>query len=433
MFTLSFFLISIDLFGAFFSLIAILGILIGKPVDKKGARLQIALIVCLMLLLTSDAITRMSAGDGPVQNVLLIRIATYFKYVLGFLSMPLAAEFVTYLIESRSGIKGLLWRYVEWTFFGIGVVMMTVNLFNGFLYSIDGEGNFHLHPWGVLPGAVSMIGLVITVGVVVRFIQYLVKFEKVAFITYLLLPFLALGYNLVQTKVSLVMPAITLSVLVLYLSYEFNTREYRIELERNLADRQITMFCHQIQPHFIFNSLALIKYQCRTAPEKAIETIDEFSDYLRDSTDLMSTTACVSADRELDLVRHYIGLQKKRFEEIDYRVQIEDTDFLIPPFAIQTCVENSITHGLRAQNGPNPYVCVKTYKKRAQHVIEIEDNGTGFDVRELKNKADSGHVGLLNTEERIRLMCGGSMKIESEIGKGTRITIVIPEQRNAKR
>ena len=430
MFTLSFFLIAIDLFGAFFSLIAILGILIGKPVDKKGARLQIALIVCLMLLLTSDVIIRMSAGDGPVQNVLLIRIATYFKYVLGFLSMPLAAEFVTYLIESRSGIKGILWKYVEWTFFGIGVVMMTVNLFNGFLYSIDGEGTFHLHPWGVLPGAVSMIGLVITVGVVVRFIQFLVKFEKVAFITYLLLPFLALGYNLMQTKVSLLMPAITLSVLVLYLSYEFNTREYRIELERDLADRQIAMFCHQIQPHFIFNSLALIKYQCRTSPESAIETIDEFSDYLRGSTDMMSSMDCVGADRELDLVRHYIGLQKKRFEEIDYRVQIEDTDFLIPPFTIQTCVENAITHGLRAQTGPDPYISVKTFKKREKHVIEIEDNGCGFNVSDFQHSSDPGHVGLMNTGERLRLMCGGSLKIESEPGKGTKIIVVIPEHRS---
>ena len=429
MLSLQFILISVDLWGAFFCLIAVFSILIGKTADKKSSRWLIALIVCLMLLLISDVITRLNAETVTVRNAAVIRAAVYFTYFFGFLEMPLAAEYLTCLIENRSGIEGILWKYIEWVFFGVGVGVITVNLFNGFMYSFDNEGVYRPQPLSILPGVIIMIGVIISVGVVMRFIKYLVKFEKAAFVAFLLLPFAAIGFNLFRSDISLVMPAFTVSVLMLYFSYEFSSREYRIELERDLADRQITMFCRQIQPHFIFNSLALIKYQCRTAPETAIDTIDEFSDYLRDSTDLMNSTECVSAERELDLVRHYISLQKLRFEDVDYRVQIDDTDFMIPPFAIQTLVENSITHGLRGQTGPNPYIIVKTYKNRAQHMIEIEDNGAGFDAKELENKTDAGHVGLLNTEERIRLMCGGSMKIESEIGKGTKVTVTIPEHR----
>lgn len=433
MLTIQFALIAVDLLGSFLCLIAILNILIGKTVDKKGARLQIALLTCLMLLLISELITRICMEAPTDRNAHLTGAAFFCIYFFGFLEMPLAAEYLTHLIESRSGLKGLLWKYFEWAFFGIGVMLVTVNLFNGFMYIFDENGALVPQPLFVLSSDVILMGIIISVGVVMRYIKYLAKFEKAAFITFLLLPLFAIVFNLIQSEVSLVMLAFTVSVLMLYASYEVSSREYRIELERNLAEQQITMFCHQIQPHFIFNTLAMIKHQCRTAPEKAIETIDDFSDYLRDSTDLMSTTACVSAERELDLVRHYICLQKKRFEEIDYRVVIEDTDFPVPPFAIQTCVENSITHGLRGQGGEHSYISVKTYKNRSQHVIVIEDNGTGFDVRDLEEMAAAGHVGLINTEERIRLMCGGSMKIESEIGKGTKITIVIPEQRNEKR
>lgn len=429
MLTLQFILISVDLWGAFFCVIAVSSILIGKSPDKRSARWVIALITCLMLLLISNLVNRLSMGSDAVRNPAVIRAAVWFTYFFGFLEMPLAAEFLTCLIEWRSGIEGLLWKYIEWGFFGIGVGIITVNLHNGFLYSIDEAGVFLPQPLIVLPSVVSMVGVIISVGVVMRFIKYLVKFEKAAFIAFLVLPFAAIGFNLVRGDSSFVMPAFTVSVLMLYFSYEFSAREYRIELEQTLADRQITMFCHQIQPHFVFNSLALIKYQCRTAPETAIGTIDEFSDYLRDSTDLMTSTRCVSAERELDLVRHYISLQKLRFEDIDYRVEIDDTDFMIPPFAIQTLVENSITHGLRGHAGPAPYISVKTYKSRGRHVIEIEDNGSGFDVKELEDKTDSGHVGLLNTEERIRLMCGGWMKIASEPGKGTKVTVTIPEHR----
>ena len=429
MLTLHFFLISVDIFGAFFCLIAVTSILIVKSVDKKATRWLIALLACLMLLLISDVVSRLGAEPGPIRDTAALRAAVFCVYFFGFLEMPLAAEYLTCLIESRSGIKGLFWKYIEWGFFLLGFGIITVNLFTGFLYSFDEEGAFLQRPLGVLPGVVSMTGVVVSVGVVLLYLKYLVKFEKAAFIAFLALPFAAVGVNMIRPDINLVMPAFTVSVLMLYFSYEFSSREYRIELERSLAERQITMFYHQIRPHFIFNSLAVIKHQCRTAPENAVDTVDEFSDYLRDCTDLMNTTGCVAAERELDLVRHYISLQKMRFEDIDYRVEIDDTDFMIPPFAIQTCVENSITHGLRGQTGKDQYVSVKTYRKRSRHVIEIEDNGAGFDVRELENSAASDHVGLHNTEERVRLMCSGDVKITSEIDKGTKITMTIPEQR----
>ena len=146
---------------------------------------------------------------------------------------------------------------------------------------------------------------------------------------------------------------------------------------------------------------------------------------------MMSSVDCVSAQRELELVQHYINLQKKRFGgHIDYLTDIQDVDFELPPFTIQTCVENAFTHGLRVQEATGAqYISVKTYRSQASHVVEIEDNGTGFDVRILEDDITSPHIGIRNTEDRIKLMCNGSLTIESTPGKGTKVTITIPGSR----
>ena len=147
---------------------------------------------------------------------------------------------------------------------------------------------------------------------------------------------------------------------------------------------------------------------------------------------MMSSVDCVPVRQELDLVGHYINLQKRRFGEgIDYRTDIQDTDFEIPPFTIQTLVENAFTHGLRGQVIENEYISVRTYEGRRSHVIEVADNGAGFDTKELEDTSGTKHVGIRNTEERIKLMCDGSMNIESEPGKGTTVTITIPRRKTS--
>ena len=58
--------------------------------------------------------------------------------------------------------------------------------------------------------------------------------------------------------------------------------------------------------------------------------------------------------------------------------------------------------------------------------MTVEDNGVGFDTSELKNKSKNS-VGIVNTKNRVEIMCKGELIIESEPGKGTRAIIVIPE------
>ena len=424
--------IAVDAWGAFFCMITIASILIGKSFDKKGSRRLIALMVCTILLMVSDMLMWAYTGSEGEKAHALVRISTYCTFFFGFLMLPLVAEYLTHLIVSRSGIGGLFWKYVEWGIFLLGAAVITANLFRGFIYRINETNIYQTQPYSRLPGVVGMFGLMVSVGVLLEYLEFFNPFEKAAFFTYLLLPMIAIGTDMFLNRLAYTVLSFAITSLMLFFSFEFNNREYRAELEKSLADRQIKMFYHQIRPHFIFNSLAVIKYQSRNAPEKAAQTIDEFADYLRSSSDMMSSTDCVSVARELALVRHYINLQQSRFSQhIDYRTDIQDTDFVLPPFTVQTCVENALTHGLRARSAGNEYISVKTYRSRTSHVVEIEDNGAGFDTKLLETNDGSRHIGIRNTEDRIKLMCGGSFHIASAPGKGTKVTITIPGRRIA--
>jgi sensor histidine kinase YesM len=164
-----------------------------------------------------------------------------------------------------------------------------------------------------------------------------------------------------------------------------------------------------------------------TAPNDAAETVTEFSNYLRGITDYLTEEACISVEAELDIVRNYLQIQSKRFGDgIKVEYDIKETDFDVPPFSIQTLVENAVHHGFKGGQIKNGIVRVSTKKDGNNLIVTVEDNGVGFDINELK-KEEKNHVGITNTKNRVELMCKGSFNIESEPEKGTRAVIMIPE------
>ena len=107
---------------------------------------------------------------------------------------------------------------------------------------------------------------------------------------------------------------------------------------------------------------------------------------------------------------------------MDYR--IEDDAFSIPALTIQPLVENAIRHGVRSCREGS--VVVSTAREAGGHRITIADNGVGFDpTREADG--EETHIGIRNVKERIEQMCGGTMVLRSEIGKGTDVTLFIPD------
>ena len=426
--TLQYVHFSIELWGAFFCLIAAVVIWISRNLDKKGSYKLIALMLTSALLMISDAMAWLFRGDTSTAGFYVVRTANFAAFFFGFLTMPLVAEVITHIIERRTGAKGLFWKYIEWALFVIGTALLVLNLFNEFIYSFDERNTYYRLAFGILPGTIAFIGIVITFGVVLEYFQYLRAYEKIVTVIYLVLPIIAVVIQSFQYGISFTYLSLVLSALTLFITFEIEYVQYNAKKERQLAEERIRLFNRQIQPHFIFNSLSVIKHLIRKAPQEAVNTVEEFAGYLRSSTDLMNENDCVPINSELDLVRHYTYMQQKRFgDSIRYEFDIQDEDFCVPPFAVQTVVENAVEHGLRASGMDNGIIAVKTYKKGKAHVVEVSDNGAGFDTRVLDDETQPDHVGIKNTKARLSLMCGGTIDIKSEIGKGTVVTMKVFE------
>lgn len=197
------------------------------------------------------------------------------------------------------------------------------------------------------------------------------------------------------------------------------------EHERDLmAQNRIKIMVSQIQPRFLYNTIATFKALCRKDPEKAADVAEKFGQYLQRNLDSLETEGLIPAEKELEHTRLYADIEMIRFENVSVEYDAQDLDFSIPPLTIQPMVENAIRHGVRIRE--KGIVRVSTRKTEKGHEIRIWDNGMGFDVASLKQE-NGNHVGIQNVKERIEKLCGGSLTVQSDVGKGTTVFIRIPQ------
>lgn len=204
-------------------------------------------------------------------------------------------------------------------------------------------------------------------------------------------------------------------------------REHEEDLK---AQQRIRTMMSQIRPHFIYNSLTAIRSYLGE-PRKAEDVLDHFALFLRGSIDVLDCTDCIPAARELETVNNYLYMEKERFgDKLTVVTDLEDVDFLLPPFTVQILAENAVRHGIRGAEEGRGTLTIKIYRAKNAHIIEVRDNGRGFDTAILEQAQSGaemqGHIGLKNLKERLALMCGGTLAVESEPGKGTLARVSIP-------
>ena len=192
-----------------------------------------------------------------------------------------------------------------------------------------------------------------------------------------------------------------------------------------MAEQRIKIMMSQIQPHFLYNTLATIQSLCLTEPRKAAAVTGKFGAYLRKNLESLEKPDLIPLQEELEHTSIYADIEMVRFPKISVEYNIEADDFSVPALTIQPLVENAIRYGVR--NRAHGIVEVTTRKTDDSYVIIISDNGTGFDTDALKT-ADSSHIGIRNVKERIEKMCHGTLEINSRINEGTTITITIPRR-----
>ncbi len=216
--------------------------------------------------------------------------------------------------------------------------------------------------------------------------------------------------------------ALMLTVLV-YLFFSIKTRQ--IDAERRASEAQLQLLQAQIEPHFLFNTLANVVSLIDHDAPKAKQMLSTFTDYLRAS--LFSLRhAQASLDCELDLVTAYLDLLKQRMEDrLDFRIDAapELRHTKLPPLLLQPLVENAIHHGLEPQvAGGKLEITVR--RERNMLVLGVHDNGVGLGASPRRRGAG---MALNNLRERLQAHYGARASLRVEAAHpGTQVTLRVP-------
>ena len=196
-------------------------------------------------------------------------------------------------------------------------------------------------------------------------------------------------------------------------------------LKRQLAEAKMAAMQAQIEPHFLFNTLASIDHLIETDPPRASQMQKNLIALLRASMPAMRDRA-TNLGRELDVVRPYLEILKVRMgERLQPQVNVPEglysADF--PPMMLQSLVENAIKHGLepKAEGGALTVGAEVVHGKLA---VTVVDSGVGF-----ARAATAGTgMGLQNIRERLKLIYGDAaeLRIAEHTPSGTRVSIVVP-------
>ncbi|MEZ8606082.1 sensor histidine kinase [Vibrio sp. 10N.239.311.G01] len=244
------------------------------------------------------------------------------------------------------------------------------------------------------------------------------------------------GSNLSDLKSVILLGVIFCSVCYYY----FYTREQQLradnELEvakRRQSDQekvvvlsQLKQLQSQIEPHFLFNTLATINVLIESDSAKAKLMLEKLTDLLR-VTLKNSRTEQSTIAQEVDLLDAYLNIQKIRLgERLTFSIETHEISDLqvIPPFLIQPLVENALTHGIEPK-AAGGQVNIRITQQAQQLKIEVADNGAGLKTP----STNTGHgVGLSNIRQRIETLYGdkASLTITEPAEGGVASTILLP-------
>ena len=196
----------------------------------------------------------------------------------------------------------------------------------------------------------------------------------------------------------------------------------------------------QINPHFLYNTLGSLKWAAfRNGQKDLADSLDALISLLRFT--IKKADSMVTVAEEVDYIRNYVAVEKMRYGDsfsVEYLIEEETKEMMIPGFILQPLVENSIIHGLD-QTKPGGQISIRAGKTTDTLCIEVEDNGLGIpeekrktllQAQEKKKSGGLNSIGMKIVDRRLHDLYGEHYRTEilSEEGKGTLIRLLIPRE-----
>jgi len=199
--------------------------------------------------------------------------------------------------------------------------------------------------------------------------------------------------------------------------------QQRLQFDRRMEEARLQVLQAQIEPHFLFNTLATVRRLYQTDPRAAAEMLDNLMRYLAVALPQMRETDS-TIGREVALAEAYLNIQRIRMgRRLSFAIDVEHPleHAKLPPMMLLTLAENAIKHGLN----PLPeggFIRISAERDAAQLRVQVADSGQGF------TRSEGGGTGLANVRARLAAAYGSSahLSIARNKPRGVTATIVLP-------
>ena len=369
---------------------------------------------------------------GLNDQTFLLTVYLALSYIIGILVLYSAWAYQEQYLER--GKMAQAGRIIVVSATVAYILNAIISIWDGHLFYVDADGIPQYLQSGMLLALiiVSLIFIVIIYNIAVGVNNTRIKAMLISSLAFPMGAFvimLMLGNLLDKADISVTLVnygfTIGLYVLFFYLHVDEKERGYKQQIENQSLRSSI--IASQIGPHFLFNALATI--EAISEEEHATESakaIHRFATYLRMNLDSIGATKMVKFTEELEHIKTYLWIETLRFgDDLKVVYDIDYDYFFVPPLLIQPIVENAVVHGvLKKEEGGT--VTISTRLDGDEVVVNVEDDGVGFDVYETKTTEGRSHLGMENVRARLENILGGTMTVESKKGLGTKVTLRIP-------
>lgn len=414
--------ITLDVFSAVITIM--IGVyLISRRNDTKANRYFFWICVWNFLFIVGDLSDWCCNGLARSWYPAALHIGQFLYYAV---LTPFLITMMKYVSEYLSAFGRVPQIYMRITVLlaGLHLAGCVLTPFTGLYYVISKE-NIYYRGKGVLLASILPVVVYVLITILAfQFRKVLRKRVIVALLSYVWIPLLGQVIQNFFRGVATLNPAITLAILFIFFNIQLD-RDVQYEKDKQeLTEANIKVMLGQIQPHFLYNTLAAIRGLCEKDPAKAKECINDFSVFLRANMDSLGAKKTIPFDQELSHVKSYLNLSQQMYEEkIKVNYDIRVTDFRLPALSLQPLVENAVHKGILKKAGGGT-ITIRTEELPGDFKIVIADDGIGFLLEVLK---EDGHLGIQNVKKRLEVMCEGLLLIDSTPGEGTTVEITIPK------
>ncbi len=408
--------------------IALLGLYLSfrlPHLEKQTRNFFKAFFLITTLYIISDITSQISLVMLGSSFGTLSKAAVFAESFLSAILMPMLTYYLLKCVGRDPWHSHILYGMISIHL--IYVILLIVTQFTKVIYYVTEKNEYNrgpLYPLLLIPPIILMMSNLI---LFFRHRNMLSRRQKRAFIIYLIVPVICMIIQMFSYGFLLIVIGTSLASLFMFLYVLTDQTENYFKQREEILEAEASIKILQMRPHFIYNTMTSIYYLCEQDPDKAKNTINDFTNYLRKNFSAIAKDDVIPFKEELEHVQAYLSVEQTRFEgKLFVEFDTPVTNFRIPPLTLQPLVENSVKYGVDPELDPL-HISILTREEDNGIYVTVLDSGPGFDeatAHDTDNREP--HIAINNIRERLNLMCNGTLNINPAENGGTEAVIFIP-------